>query len=727
MHIDRRLRWLAALALASFIPALPLRAQDWIPFAPPEDRFGESAIDLRHLNEKEAGQNGRIVARDGRFFHSANNEPVRFWAVNGPPSGAKEPAELRKVARSLAKRGVNLVRIHGAVFNQAGEPDPEKIQHVIDIVEAMKTEGIYSHASIYFPLWFRPKADLAWLPGYNGQKHPFAALMFNEQFQAKYRAWWTALLTTPGRTSGRTLAEEPALMGAEIQNEDSFFFWTFNEQNIPDPQLRILEKQFGDWLAQKHGSIEAALKLWNSPALKRDNPFEGRIAFRPLWNIANERTARDRDTAAFLYETQTGFYERSTAHLHTLGFKGLVCASNWATASPEVFGPLEKLSYTSGDFIDRHGYFSCFHKGDNAEWSMRDGHVYADRSALRFENAEPGKPRTFVHPAMDPQYDDKPSMISETTWTRPNRYRSEAPLYLAAYGALQDSDAIVHFAHDGAGWNVKPNFWMQPWTLTSPAMMGQFPAAALIYRQGLIAPGEVVARVWLNRGELLNLKGTPLPQDAALDELRQNDLPKGSDLKPGQRLDPLLHYAGRTEVRFTNGVASVLLNAAGLIDHNAMTVTSSHRQLQLDYRSGILRLNAPKVQGASGNLRAAGLCKTDDLELESTLDLAHIIVVPLDNQPLRTSKKILLQVMSEEQNSGWKDEPAEGGKKRIVSIGRDPWQFKALSGTVRLKRSDAESLTVTALDANGAAGQKLGSAREIKLRPDILYYLISAP
>lgn len=724
MRIDRFRSWLSLFILLAAAP--PISAGEWLPFAPPPDNFGESALDLRFLNEKSAGENGRIVARDGRFYHSANNEPVRFWAVNGPPSSVKDPAELRKVARALAKSGVNLVRIHGAVFDQAGEPDAEKIQHVIDVVEAMKSEGIYTHASIYFPLWFRPKADLAWLPGYNGQKHPFAALMFNEQFQAKYREWWTALLTTPGKRSGRTLAAEPALFGAEIQNEDSFFFWTFNEQNIPDAQLRILEKQFGEWLARKHGSVEAALKVWGGAPLKRDNAAEGRVAFRPLWNMANDRTARDRDTVAFLFETQTRFYEQASAHLRKLGFQGLICASNWATASPEVFGPLEKLSYTTGDFIDRHGYFGCLHKGENSEWSLRDGHVYAHRSALRFEGAEPGKPRTFVHPAMDPHYDDKPSMISETTWTRPNRYRSEAPLYLAAYGALQDSDAIVHFAFDGAGWNVKPNFWMQPWTLMSPAMMGQFPAAALIYRQGLVSTGEVVARVHLARSELLSLKGTPLPQDAALDELRLKDVPKGSDFKPGQRLDPLLHYAGRTEVRFTNGIAGVMLNAAGLVDHDAMTVTSTHRQLQLDYRSGVLRIDAPKAQGASGNLRAAGPCKMADLEIESDLDLAHIVVVPLDNQPIRSSKKLLLQVMSEEQNSGWKEEPAEGGTMRIASIGHDPWQIKPISGTVRFKRTDADRLSVTALDHNGAAGEKTGAAREIKLRAGTLYYLIEA-
>src|SRR5690606_19370078 len=108
-----------------------------------------------------------------------------------------------------------------------------------------------------------------------------------------------------------------------------------------------------------------------------------------------------------------------------------------------------------------------------------------DRSALRFDGNSPDKPKLFVHPAMDIKYNQLPSMVSEITWNRPNRYRGEAPLYLASYGALQESNAIVHFAWDGAHWQVKPNYWMQPWTLMSPAMLGQFPAAALIFRQGL--------------------------------------------------------------------------------------------------------------------------------------------------------------------------------------------------------------------------------------------------
>lgn len=328
---------------------------------------------------------------------------------------------------------------------------------------------------------------------------------------------------------------------------------------------------------------------------------------------------------------------------------------------------------------------------------------------------------------MDVHYDDKPSMISETTWTRPNRFRSEAPLYLAAYGALQDSDAIVHFAFDGADWNVKPNFWMQPWTLMSPAMMGQFPAAALIYRQGLVTTGPLVADIDLNLKDTLALQGTPLPQDASFDELRLKDVPAGADLKPGQRLDPLLHYVGRTHVRFGDKPRGVRLNVpAGAIEHLKQIVRSATDELALDYGKGVLTLNAKRAQGASGDLRSAGAIDLRDVKLECDLDLAHIVLVPLDGQPLATSRRMLLQVMSEERNSGWRTEPAGNGLQRIASIGRNPWMIRSLRGTVQLKRPDGGALEALPLDPNGRVAGKAMPASSIQLEPGTIYYLIRA-
>lgn len=700
-------------------------AGEWFAWEPGPDGFRECPLDLRFLNERFAGEQGFIAAKDGRFVHGATGRPIRFWGVNGPPHELADRAALRRTARQLAKRGVNLVRVHGAVFDAAGRTDPAKVRRAIAVAEEMKAEGIYTLFSIYFPLWFRPDSNNPLLAGYDGTRHPFAALFFNPQFQQQYRQWWEALLLTRSDQTGRRLIDEPAVLALEMQNEDSFFFWTFDEKNIPDPQLRILEKQFAGWLVARHRSLDAVKQRWGGFKLPRDAPAEGRLAFRPLWTMFHEKTTRDQDTAAFMLDRQAGFYAETAGFLRGLGFKGLLTASNWTTASPEVFGPLEKLSYTAGDFIDRHGYFGCGHEGDNAAWSIRDGHRYADRSALRFDPEEPGKPRVFAHPVMDPHYDDKPSMISETTFTRPNRHRSEAPLYYAAYGALQDSDAIVHFAFDGADWQVKPGFWMQPWTLMSPAMTGQFPAAALLYRQGLVAQGRVLADVRLNKSDLRALKGTPLPQDASLDELRLQEVPQGTEVKPGQRLDPLLHYAGRAQVRFTDepgGVRSEDLRP--LIDHEKQIVTSSTGELRLDYGRGVLRINAPRAQGASGALKAAGPIDLADLVIASDLELGHIAAVPLDGRPLATSQRILLQVMSEEQNAGWTTEPAGPGRHRITSIGRDPWQVRKLHGTVRLKRPDAARLTATPLDPNGYPAGPPAPAAEIRLLPETVHYLI---
>ncbi len=697
---------------------------NWFDFAPGQDSFAAgSAIDLRDLNEKFAGEHGRIAAKNGQYIFSTTGSPVRFWAVNGPGHDAK-PETLENTAKMLAKYGVNLVRVHGAVFNEkTAELNPEKPKRLAEIVAAMKAEGIYTHLSIYFPLWFKPQPGLSWLEGYDGNKNPFAALEFNEGFQKQWRLWWMAVLNTP-TPDGKMLKDEPAVFGLEIQNEDSFFFWTFSTDNIPDPQMRILEKMFGDWLAKKYSTLDKALAAWGDAKNKRDNAVEGRAGFGPLWEIFSRKAVRDQDTAAFLLETQMNFYRNGVKALRDMGYPGMITCSNWATASPEVLGPMEKFSYTVGDFIDRHGYFACRNSGLFSEWSIRDGHTYIDRSGLRFEAENPGAARQFNHPVIDIQYDDKPSMISETTWCRPNRYRTEAPLYFAAYGALQDSDAIVHFALDGADWAVKPNYFMQPWTLMAPSQMGQFPAAALIYRKGLVATGEMLADIAYPLADMRALKGTPMPQDAAFDELRLKDVPAGVELKPGNRVDPLIHYAGRTRTRFTyTATPSKLADTSKLIDRKNSTVTSSTGELMLDYGRGILTINAPAAQGVGGDLRSAGKVAMKDVTIESPLDLGHIVLVSLDDQPLAKSKRMLLQAMSEERATGFSAIP-QGKINLIESIGKDPWRVRKLQGRVSLLRSDAAALKVTALDGNGYPVREIGTASGFDLAPDVVYYRI---
>ena len=253
-----------------------------------------------------------------------------------------------------------------------------------------------------------------------------------------------------------------------------------------------------------------------------------------------------------LLASQRTFYKETQDYLRSLGFKGVITASNWATADPRVLGPLEKYSYTPTDFIDRHGYFGGRHKGEASEWSIRDGHTYTDRSALRFDPDSPGKPRAFVHPAMDPSYDGKPSMISETTWNRPNRYRPGG-LSTCCYAGLRrlaGSDSVVHFAFDGFGLVGEAGLTsMQPWTLMTLAMDG--PVLAL-RRPGLSqrarGRGDLLVDLSLSLKDLVDHKGKPLPQGRRLRRsFGWKDVPKRDLTLPPRAtvIDLLVHYAGR--------------------------------------------------------------------------------------------------------------------------------------------------------------------------------------
>ena len=149
---------------------------------------------------------------------------------------------------------------------------------------------------------------------------------------------------------------------------------------------------------------------------------------------------------------------------------------------------------------------------------------------------------------------------------------------------------------------------------------------------------------------------------------------------------------------------------------------SSTRELALDYGKGLLTIDAAQAQGASGNVSAGGAIALGDITIQSGLDNMHLILVSLDNGPLKTSRRMLLQVMSEEQATGFAIEDAGAGVKKIINIGRDPWRVKALAGTVRFKSG---AVQIQPLDFNGYPQGAASRSAELKLSPETVYYLVT--
>jgi len=255
--------------------------------------------------------------------------------------------------------------------------------------------------------------------------------------------------------------------------------------------------------------------------------------------------------------------------------------------------------------------------------------------------------------------------------------------------------------------------------------MGQFPAAALIYRLGLLDEAKPAVVVNRTVESVMNLEGVPINAVASQDANRAEDVPKEAlgRVDTLESIDPRAFFVGKVCVNFTsNDNSQQMIDLKKYIDEKGKVITSSTGQLRWDYGNGLVKIMAPKAQAAVGFLRAAGAIDLPDVTVETPMEYAAVALVAMDGRPIATSTKLLLQVMTEQQNSGW-DAPGTG-LREIKSLGAAPIIVRQFAGTVKLKRADAVNLAVEALDANGVPVGQAGTAAGITLKPDVLYYLL---
>ncbi|MEM8783185.1 MAG: hypothetical protein AAGE65_10080 [Planctomycetota bacterium] len=641
----------------------------------PEDP-DDIGFDLRWLNEAYAGVNGRITTdRTGRSFVLPGGEPVRFWGVNVKPDLGNAPDQvLRHWARKLAKFGVNLVRVHGPLWSQQQgrwHIDRRKLENLHRIVAACKKQGIYVKVSWYFPVWV--DATHAGLPGYENteQKQPFAAVFFSEGVQDWYFRSLRELVTARNPHTGLSLADDPAVALIELVNEDSLFFWTFQEDNLPAPIWAELETQYKNSTHYVGGELR---DIWH---LTRDG----------LKNASSTEKKRAQAQAAFLAETQRGFYERGVALLRELEYDGLVVCSNWHTADPTLLDALERWTYTAGDVTDHHGYFEGDHFGTASAWATRNGDRFRNRSALDQPNGAPLRVN---------QAAGHPAMISEIGWPHPNAYQPEMTLFGALAMGVQGVDAVTWFLNDTPTLNqpdLTPKF-----ALDSPAVFGTFPAAALLFRDpNLITEQEPVLVEPLASAALKRLSGSRSASAAALDGLRAGDVPR--DLRPNADdagsaplkmpwpaafLGPVLRDYDNPDARVAERDANAPLNAE-----------TAQSAWKLD-QGRLLTWHQRQTRPAALVVAKGDAATDSEWIRETDAPFVSFAAVPLDG--VRT--RYLLQLVTQARPRGFAAVTRDDGQ-HIMNIGTRPWQVRANQTTVQLPFASDAKLELTALDANG--------------------------
>jgi hypothetical protein len=716
---------LALLALASGAAVSAQTSSDsaapsWR-FEPARDDFSADALlDLRELNEKVAGETGFVrIGPDGEFLRG-DGQALRFWAVNtdvgrGPfvatPLGPKTAPDLARHARFLAKRGVNMVRLHRQLSPDLRAHPDAAITDVNEVerdgiwrtVAAMRKEGIYTTLSPYWAASM--KFSKAWgLPG--GAEQPaWGLLFFDETLQAAYRAWLKKLLTEKNPYTGIPLAQDPSVAIIQLQNEDSLLFWTVG--TIKGAQRRALEALYARFLVRKHGSITNAVAAWNGDHANGDAPDSGHVALLELWELtqpgAGGHAARLADQTEFYARTMYEFNRNTVDYLkRDLGVRQLVNAGNWKTADSARLNDVERWSYTAADVDAVNVYTGGVHQGPSSGWAVLNGDKFTSESVLRQPRALPINLRqTF----------GRPMLVTEGGWIAPNGFGAEGPFLIAAYASLTGIGGYYWFTTADEAWAPPQSAngylaSLQKWSFADPDILGTFPAAALAYRKAYLKRGAPVLTENRSLQELWDRKPPALSEASTFDPNRDAARAVQS---PGIGAVPAEAFlTGPARVAFG---ADPARSAATAFDKliEPGRIRSNTGQILMNPAQGFCTVDAPMAQGVAAHFAQAPAHQLSDVRFASGNAFGAALAVSLDGLPLDRSKRVLVQYGTHSRPTGWSQAPTQIALKgqgpvagiEVKSIGRAPWQVEAARLDVTIRNPGLSSATV--LDMNGMA------------------------
>lgn len=694
-------------------------ASTW-PFEPARDTFQPSALlDLRSLNEKTAGESGFVKLNADGDFVLGNGQGVRFWAVNSDVArGAfvprplwNEPApDLARHARFLAKRGVNMVRQHrqispvlkthpSALATDINDGERDAIWRM---VAAMKKEGIYSTISPYWAVPMTFSKDWG-MPGGHSQS-ALGLLFFDETLQAAYKAWMKKLFADKNPYTGIALADDPSVAIVQLQNEDSLLFWSAS--HIQGAQRTALEARFSAFVRDKYGSIAQTLLAWQGDVVSDDAPLAGRLALLPIWELTQARTGRRAkrltDQTEFLSRTMFDFNRSMVEYLRRdLGVKSLINAGNWKTASPARLNDAERWSYTAAEVDAANRYNGGVHTGTHRGWALVNGDQFTSESVLL-------NPHTL--PINLKQTAGRPMLLTEGAWVMPNGFAAEGPFLIAAYSSLTGVDGYYWFATRSEGWTApgSANGYLPSqgkWIFATPDMLGNFPAAALAYRQGYLRRGTPVVMENRLLPDVWARKTPVLAEESGFDPNRDaGDIAATSSVKTGVSSDAFL--VGPVHVAFGADPAKSKAGPLnGLIANGQIRANTG--EIVFDAVKGYCRIDAPMAQGVAAHFSTTPVHELSSVRFHSRNAFGAAMVVSLDGLPLKSSRRVLVQYGTQSRPTGWRETPGlvsvEGQAPvegwTIQSVGKAPWQVVKAQLEVTVDNPALRSATV--LDMNG--------------------------
>ncbi|MDR2754546.1 MAG: carbohydrate binding domain-containing protein [Planctomycetaceae bacterium] len=262
------------------------------------DTTSGTATDISFLNEKPAGKNGRIIVKRDKFIESETGKTIRFIGINmGGDVAFPKKEDGEKFAAHLAKAGVNVIRFHNLdgenpvkTLIDTKQPDTqhfneEHLDRFFYFISECKKNGIYSNINLRVMRSLVPGDGV---PEWKNQPYPLKKInRFSPRWIELQKKWAKDLLTRKNPYTGMTLAEDPAVLVVELDNENSILengteFYT----QIPEfyqEELRVLWNQ---WLKNRYKTDDMLAAAWKPASLS----METLLNKNSEWNLERHGT-----------------------------------------------------------------------------------------------------------------------------------------------------------------------------------------------------------------------------------------------------------------------------------------------------------------------------------------------------------------------------------------------------------------------------------------------------
>lgn len=673
---------LIALVASPLVATLPAAAQN-LPSNLPAPTFAPFVIDHRaalaahspadvsFVLDAPAGKHGFIHAAAGHLV-TGDGHRIRLWGVNitdwSPGSTmipSKQDAPLW--AATLARYGVNCVRLQFldlpvprgliAAGDNTRALDPAQLDREDYFLAQLEQRGIYIDFNLLVGRPFKAGDGVADTDKlHEGAK---GMSLFDKTLIDLQKEYARQLLTHVNPYTGRSYANDPAVAIVEINNENAIWLGF----SMPSPfYARELDGLYNGWL-QKNSTAAEMSALRSETGVQTGDPIP-LLAGPEVGAAPKDRF--DVESRFYLW-LESGYFSYMRDFLRNdLNIRCLILAT--ADHSHHNTGYPLLLATSSFDAVDGHDYWQ--HPWERKVKSPMVDDPLNSTVVEMSRSAEAGKPYT----------------VSEVNEAFPNDYGAEQIPILAAYGDLEDWDAILWYTFEpkkDANW--KP-YIGDPFDISlDPIKMPELAAGALLFLRGDVSPArETVLRRY--------------SEDQVFDSYRLSErdrpyftpgFPLWIPLEHGSRIDSLDDGPTRKFPAATEPAPIV-----------SDTVQLAWYWSKPD--SGQVTIDTPRTQALVG-FSAAHSKPLTNLSAAVSNPFSAIVLTTLDAQPIATSSKLLLTAAARAVNTGMEWNPRHTG---LAQWGSSPTLIEPVTGRIVL-RGLAPAAAVLAQPLDGA-GRPLG-------------------